>query len=266
MRKIIISLNLLLLISGLALGQAKRNKQNPEDIDQPARQRTVKNNDSKKAGNMENVLLESGTSLDAKLLSTLDVKKTEVGDRVVLKTTESIKQDGKVVVPKGTKLIGRVTQIQEKTKENSMSKISMVFESLQNKNLTAPINASIVSITNVRGNAQAADLFGADAMGSSRTTTSTGSSSGGGLLGGATNTVGGVLNTTTNTVAGVTNTVGNTANGATNTLSRTVNGIQISQSANVSAQGSSTFSAQNKNIRLEKGTTFQLQLNESVQH
>ncbi len=253
MKKIIIALNLILLLAFCAIAQ--KHKQTPEVVEKDSPQPNGKKSSGNAADSMDKVLLESGTNLDAKLLSTLDVKKAEVGDEVVLKTTQSIKQNGEVIIPKGTKLIGRITEVQRKTKENKTSKISMIFESLQNKDLALPLNASIVSISNVSSNLRGGDSLGADVTGSSRSssTASSGSSSGGGLLGGVTNTVG-----------GVTNTVGNTVGGTTNTLGRTVNGIQITKSVDATAQGSSTLSAQNKDVRIEKGATFQLQLNQSI--
>ena len=196
------------------------------------------------------------------LQSTLDVKKAQVGDEVVMKTTKSIKQNGETIVPKGTNLIGRVTEVQQKSKNNGASKIGMIFDRIEGKNLDAPISASIVSILNTGAKTNIADTFDSDISGSSSTSGRTSSSSGGGLLGGVASTVGGVANTATQTVGGVTNTVGST----TQTLGRTVNGIQISKSLSGSAQSSSTLSSQDKNLRFEKGATFQLQLNGSVEN
>ncbi len=272
MKKVILAINLILLVAMVTLAQEKKNRQDPNEVDEkPAvpQQKQTKKKDAAKAGSQTDatgkVLLESGSSLDAALQGTLDVRKSKVGDEVVLKTTESIKQDGEVVVPKGTKLIGRVTEVTRKSGDNKTSSLSMVFESIQNKSLSAPISATVVSITNARGNVQAGDLFGTDAIGSSRSS-GTVSRGGGGLLGGATGAVGGVLNTTTDTLGGVTNTVGSTAGGATQTLGGTLSGIQLSQSADAAVSGSTTLTAQDKNIRLEKGTQFQLKLSESIQN
>ncbi len=103
---------------------------------------------------------------------------------------------------------------------------------------------------------------------SSGTVSRSSSGSGGGLLGGATGAVGGVVNTTANTVGTVANTTRQTAGSAAgtvaNTAGRTINGINISRPAGASAQGGTTLSAQSKNLRLEKGAAFQLQVNGSV--
>jgi hypothetical protein len=240
MKKIILGINLILLVAAFAAAQKQRNG---------------------------DVLIQSGTNLEAQLESTLDVKKSKPGDEVVLKTTKAIRQNGQVVVPKGTRLIGRVTDVQQKTRQNAASSLNVVFERIQGKNLDAPIRATIVSITQASANSNIGDTSNSDISGSTSSTGNVSSSSGGGgLLGGVGNTVGGVVNTTTQTVGGVTNTAGQTVNGATRTLGRTINGIRISNSAGASAGGSTTLSTNSNNLRLEKGITFQLRVSESVQN
>lgn len=219
-------------------------------------------------------VIEAGTHLEAQLQSMVDVKKSRVGDQVILKTTKAIKQNGETIVPKGSKLIGRITEVKQKTKDNATSRIGLVFDRLQGGELDMPINASIVSVATAQVNAAAGDIFATDMSGSSSTRGSASSggrsSGGGGLLGGVGSTVGSVVNTTTSTagqVAGTaTNTVGSTVGQTTGTLGRTVNGLQISQSANGSASSSSTISSQGKDVRIEKGATFNLRLDGSVQN
>lgn len=144
----------------------------------------------------------------------------------------------------------------------------MVFDRIEGKNLSAPISASIVSITNAQAAASVGDTLDTGLSGSTSSSGSVsrgGTGSGGGLLGGvagtATNTVGGVTNTAMQTAGGVTNTAGQTVGNTTGTLGRTLGGLQISQSASGSAQSSTTLSSPNKNIKLEKGVMFQLQFN-----
>lgn len=211
------------------------------------------------------VMLESGTRLEGKLQSTVDVKKARVGDQVVLKTTKDVKQHGRVVVAKGSQLIGRVTEVQQRTKQNGASRLGLLFDRVQGRSLSAPISASIVNITSAATRASLADdSMNADVFGSSATSTRTSAparTSGGGLLGGVTQTVGGVVNTTTSTVGGVTNTVGSTVGSTAGSVVNTASGIQISNSTSASAQSGSTLTAAGRNIRLEKGATVQLQLN-----
>lgn len=264
MKRTLILLGLVSVLSLAALGQQARSS-NDRSVSGRA------NGSASATGSGEvGSVLAAGTSLEAQLQSMVDVKKSRVGDQVILKTTKAIKQNGETVVPKGSRLIGRVTEVKQKTKDNALSKIGIVFDRLQGKELDMPINASIVSITAAQVSAAAGDLFAGDVSGSSSTSgrASSGGSSGGGLLGGVGSTVGGVVSTATSTVGSVagtaTSTVGNTVGTTTGTVGRTVNGLQISQSASGSASSSSTISAQGKDVKLEKGATFQLKVDGSV--
>jgi trimeric autotransporter adhesin len=213
------------------------------------------------------VLIGQGTRIDGELQNKVDVKDARVGDQVVLKTTKAIKSGGETVVPKGSRLIGRITDVQQRTKANGGSRLGMVFDRIEGKGLSSPISASIVSITNAAASGRIADTAEADLSGSSATSANAGRStggSGGGLLGGVTNTVGGVLNTTTQTAGGVTNTAARAVDSTTGAVGRTINGIQISNSASGSAGAATTLSSRDRNIRLEKGVTIGLQVNSSV--
>ena len=261
------------MIVALSLSAAAQKQKTQPDEGPTASSTSSRSKKDNNSGSSESVL-QAGTSLEAQLQSMLDVKKSKVGDEVILKTTKSIKQNGEVIVPKGSQLVGRITEVKQKTKDNATSKIGMVFDRIHGKNLDMPINASIVSVATAQVNAAAGDLFSTDLSGSSSTSgrASSGGSSGGGggLLGGVGSTVGGVVNTTTSTVGSVANTatstVGNTVGHTTGTVGRTVNGLQISQSASGSASSSSTLSAHGKDVKIEKGAMFQLRLDGSVQN
>lgn len=255
MRKIILGLSLITILCGISLAQRADTRASS----------TTKNQTSVNK-NGGDVVLQSGTQLSGQLQSTLDAQKARVGDQVVLKTTSAIKQNGRVVVDKGSRLVGRVTEVQQKAKGSASSKIGILFDRLENGKMTLPINAVITSVTQARAAGRAGDDIDADISGSSSTRSSSQSSgsSGGGLLGGVTNTVGGIVNTTNQTVGGATDTVGQTVGSATQTVGRTVRGIQISQSGSASADGSSTLSLTGGNLRLEKGTTLNLRLSESA--
>ena len=214
-------------------------------------------------------ILEAGTNLEAQLQSVIDVRKSQVGDEVVLKTTKNIKQDGEVVVPKGTQLIGRITEVKQKTKDDAASKVSMVINQIKGKELNMPVDLSIVSLVTAGAAASAGDLFSSDLSGSAGSSASGRTSGGGGLLGGsggggllstAGSTIGSTVNTATQTVGSTVGTATGVAGQTVGTVGRTVNGLQITNSMSGSAASSSTLSAQGKNVRVEKGTTFNLRV------
>lgn len=253
MKKIFICTGLVLL--SVVLGFGQKQKRQPDVADGP--------NNGKSSAN-RSIVLDSGMRIDGELQSTIDVKKSKVGDEVVLKTTKSIKQNGQTILPKGAKLIGRITELQQKTKANGGSKLGVVFDRIEGKDMATPVTASIVSI--IASNVHVGDTANADVFGSSSTsTTASGGSAGGGLvgktLGGVTNTAGGALGSTTQALGSVVGTSGQVAGTTTSSLAGAVNGIQISNSVEGSAQSGTTLSALNKNIKLEKGVTFSLQLN-----
>jgi hypothetical protein len=265
MKKFLRAILLVIAMTGVALAQTAET-----------RGRTSANNTTSVSKQGRQVNLQSGTQLAAQLENTLDARHAKAGYPVVLKTTQAVTQDGEVVVPKGARLIGHVTDVQQRTKSDNESVIGIAFDRLQKGSMDIPIAATIMSITQSHARAQSSasdDMFGSQTMtssssqSSSRSSTSAGS--GGGLLGGVGNTVGGVVNTTTSTagnVAGgattaVGSTVGTTTSGTANTtgnLGGALRGLQITQSSNASAQGGSTLSLTGGNLRLESGTTFNL--------
>jgi phenylpyruvate tautomerase PptA (4-oxalocrotonate tautomerase family) len=221
----------------------------------------------------KNIHIENGTTLAAHLQNSIDVRKAKVGDEVVLKTARAIKSEGKTIVGKGARLIGRVTEVTQKTKADNESRITILFDRLEHNSLTVPISATVTSLTraNTSSSANSNDLFPSEAGGTSsaRTTSSgTASGSGGGLVGGVVNST---TSTVGSTVGGATSAVGSTVNSTTNAVSGTATGlnrslgaIQISQSSSTSVEGGSTLSLQGGNLRLEKGTTFNLVLTQSA--
>ena len=262
MKKITLVLGLLIIAATGVFAQ--KSKVNTASTATAATQASAQKNGNGAAS------LAAGTQIAAQLQNSLDVRNAKVGDQVVLKATQAVKQNGQVVVQKGAKLIGRVTEVQQKAKGQATSKLGVVFNTLQQGGNSLPINAVITSITQ----AQAASLSSGDdlmASGSgsgmsstSATTSSRSSSSGnGGLLGGVGNAVGGVTNTVGNTVGGVTSTAGQTLGSTTSAVGGTLSGLQISQSTNASASGGSTLSLTGGNLKLDKGATFNLNVNSS---
>jgi hypothetical protein len=216
-----------------------------------------------KAGKVLNI--ESGTQITGQLQSSINADKAKVGDQVVLKTTKAVKQNGQVVIEKGSKLIGKVTEVRKKTSDTAGSSIGIVFDTLQQKDAVLPISATIVSVTKAAAGLSANEPLSTDVSGSG-TGQATAQSSGGsgGLLSGVGDTVGGVANTATSAVGGIANTAGQTVRTTTRSLGSNIPGLQISQSADASTSGNSTLSMNTGNLKLDSGTTFTLAVSSSA--
>ena len=229
------------------------------------------------AGNTGSSALNSGTTLQAELAKSLDCKKAKPGDEVTAKVTQDVKADGKVVVHKGSKLIGHVTEAQAKTKDNAESKLGIVFDKAVLKGgqeiafngtvqaLAPPVHNSL--------SAAGADAGSLDA-GPNMSHGNMAGGAGGRPLGGVTstvgsaassvgNTAGSVAGSTTGAVGGaVNNTAGAAVNGTVNSTSHGVVGMQgltLNTISTGSAQGSVISSATN-NIKLDAGTQMVLQV------
>lgn len=208
--------------------------------------------------------LESTTTISAVLQKSLDVEKAKVGDQVVLKTTKAVKQNGEIIIEKGAKLIGRVTEVQRTNKMTADSKMSVLFDTLVQDGSSIPVNVNILAIANAATRAAASnDLFAESSASSTTSARTTSSANSGSLLGGVTNTVGSVVNTAGNTIGSTVNTVGNTAGSAVGNVARPITGLQIMNSTEASANGSSTLSLSGGNLKLEQGTQFQLAVSSS---
>src|SRR5262245_31690780 len=85
-------------------------------------------NSNVRANTNEKGPLAAGTAVRAELDKSLDSKKAKTGDEITARTTEAVKEDGKVVLPKGTKLMGRVTRASARGKGDSDSTLGVQFD------------------------------------------------------------------------------------------------------------------------------------------
>ena len=107
------------------------------------------------AGN-NSLNISNGTKIDATLATSLDAKRSRPGDEVEVRTEEDIKQDGKVVLKKGTHLVGHVTQAQPRANGQSQSQLGILFDHAVLKNgQEVPFNASIEALASAQSAAAA---------------------------------------------------------------------------------------------------------------
>jgi hypothetical protein len=228
--------------------------------------------------------LATGSAFNAALSSPIDSKKCKPGDEVTARATEAAKSEGKTVIPKGSKLVGHVTQASARAKGESESSLGIVFDKAILKNgEEIPLNAGIQaiaaaqsSVAGTGGDFDSVGSLGASGAGS-------GGAGGRGALGGVTSTAGGTVGAVTNTAANVGGVAGGTVNSAANAGGSIagaskgavgglnaagqftsnsqgvfgLNGLNLNAAGSNATQGSVITSA-GKNVHLEGGTRMLL--------
>ena len=89
----------------------------------------------------------------------LDSKTAKVGDRVVLKTTEKVQTPDGTVIPRGSRLVGHVTEVQAYDIEIGPARIAIAFDHAELKN-----GQSIAVYTLIRGVSPSASSMAASTM------------------------------------------------------------------------------------------------------
>jgi len=214
--------------------------------------------------------LTSGSTFQAELVKPVDARKSKPSDEVVAKTTQDVKSDGQVIIPKGSRLIGKVTEAKAAGDGQSDSQVGIAFDDAVLKDgRQVPIAVGIQAISNSQ--AEAAAAAADDSMmtsgnvggmaGASR-------SAGRGALGGVTSSAGGLANTTSTATGGALNTAhatnASSAGGLTSSSQGVigVSGMSLSSAGSSATSGSGVISSRNSNVRLDSGTRMLLR----VQH
>lgn len=105
---------------------------------------------------------EDMRSVSGELQNKLDSRTARVGDPVVLKTTQKMKTADGTVLPRGTRLIGHVTEVQAHNSSHARSELGIDFDRAEMKHgQSIPIHSTIRSIE-PRANAFADDSMAAD--------------------------------------------------------------------------------------------------------
>jgi hypothetical protein len=196
--------------------------------------------------------LAAGTTLRAELSNSLDSKKVKQGEAVNARTTQTLKStDDRIILPKGTKLVGHVTQA---SAGQADSTLGVVFEKATLKNgqelaLNLAIQALAPPASSGAEVNQTADIAPAGGMREGR-----------GTAPGAAGNAGSVASTTAGTATGTSTTGGVAGNAAAadqlNANSRGVvglNNLTLSTAGGSSAQGS-VITSSGKNVHLDSGT------------
>ena len=212
--------------------------------------------------------LQAGSTVQAELTKPVDAKKNKIGDAVLAKTTHDVKSGGHVVIPKGSKLVGHVTEVKAHTKDQATSQLGIAFDHAILRNGTQmPLALTIQALGRSQASAAAVEddtlaSGNAGAMGSSGAR-----ASGGGLAGGVRSTAGSVVNTAGSTAGAAVNTAGSAGGMASSSLSASsqgvigIPGLSLSTATSTSANAS-VLSAQGSNVHLDSGTEMILRVNQ----
>ncbi len=215
------------------------------------------------------------TNLSAELTRKVDTKNAKVGDEVVARTTSAAQLSDGTKLPKGTRLLGKVTDVQAKSAEQKESRLAFTFDrAVLRSGRTLPIHATVMSLSapvSAAAMAENDDSMSAGPAPAPVAASAGGRASGGGLLGG------GALRGAGSALGGVTSTAGNTLHTTTALGSQAVHqttdtvreqvtnmpGVNFTSEAG--ASNSAELNAQGKNISLATGTQMMLNVSASKQ-
>ena len=242
--------------------------------------------------------LQPGSTVQAELTKPVDARKCRPGDEVVAKTTHDVKSNGQTVLPRGSKIVGHVTDVQAREKGQQESHVGIAFERAVLKDGSQmPMAFTLQAIGSSQGNAAtgvddsglANGAMGESTMsGGSMTNqtaagnvsgmgTSSGSTATRGALGGVASTTGRVANTAGSSAGGTVNAGHSAGAGLGGGLTSTSQGVvglpgltlspasapaSTAASATASsASAGSVISSTSGNVRLDSGTLMILKAN-----
>jgi hypothetical protein len=214
-----------------------------------------------------------GMTVQAELTKTVDAKKAKQGDEVTAKVLEDVKSNGQVLVRRGAKLVGHVTEAQARNKENTESRLGIVFDKAVAKDGSqVPLNAVVQALAPPQRVAAApmpdvnSQSAGASPMGRSSEPMSNSrndlpASPAAAPMGDAGRPTGNVGGTAGSAAAGA----GDSLGGALNSSSHGVIGLRgLTLNSGASQAGgaqSSVVSSSTENVKLENGTQLVLMVN-----
>jgi hypothetical protein len=220
--------------------------------------------------NDNHVSLAAGAVLQAELTKSIDAKKAKSGDEIDAKLAQDIKTtDGKILMHRGAKLVGHVTEAQAKSKENAESRLGVVFEKAVAKDGQEITFSGLIQA--IAAPAQSAPSLGSDDRGGMGAGSGGGNMGGGRSGGGAMTPMGGGgmgapgssnMGSNAGNPANSSSTPANGAgNGSLSASSRGVSGMPgVTLNVATGNSQSSVFSSTNGNIKLESGTQMILQV------
>jgi len=196
----------------------------------------------------------SSASFRTTLEKPVDARKCKPGDEVIAKSMENVTSDGQVIIPKGSRIVGHVTQVQASSKGQSASEVGIAFDrAVLKSGREVPMTASIQAI------AAGQQIASTDMMGD---TMEDGTRAGGGAIAsgrGAVGGTGGLVGGTTRAVGTSGGSLVNTAGSVTGGTRGTLNGAGAALNSNGQLMSSSHGVAGLKGLSLDSATAGKAQ-------
>jgi hypothetical protein len=161
---------------------------------------------------------DGGAATNAVLSGSLDAKKAKPGDPVTAKTTEPSSTPDHGSLPKGTKLLGHVTEAKAAGRGEGQSVLAFTFDRAVLKDgREVPIHSTVHALAAAEG---AASNSGSDSMSGGGTGSAMGG--GGGAMNGASSAVGGLGGTAGGALGGAVGGAGRITSSATGSMGSTI--------------------------------------------
>ncbi|HSV25361.1 MAG TPA: hypothetical protein VLJ17_20335, partial [Xanthobacteraceae bacterium] len=145
---------LLTVIAGMALCgvalaqdtmQPQTNSTAPQDQQSPVPSPSAQASTGQASGAPR---IAPGSVIPVQLTKSIDAKKAKTGDEVDARVTQDLKAgNGELVIPKDTKVVGHVTEVQARSKEQKESQVGIAFDHAVMKNgedVTLPMSIQAI--------------------------------------------------------------------------------------------------------------------------
>ncbi len=204
-----------------------------------------------------------GSVIPVALTKTIDAKKAKTGDEVVAKVTMDMKTgSGDVLVPKDTKVIGHVTEVQAHSKEQKESQLSIAFNQAVLKDQSVELPMSIQAVVGPEQNSN--DNANSGGGGAAPSPSSTGTSASSPMAGRAPSSP--MSGQTQSPPSGTPDSPDAPKAGARPPINGQTQGVvgisNLNLSPNSNAHTGSTLTSDKNNVKLESGTMLLLRVNQ----
>jgi hypothetical protein len=213
--------------------------------------------------------LAPGSVIPIQLIKGLDAKKAKTGDEVEGRVTLDLKaQNGIVIVPKDTKVMGHVTEAQAHTKDQKESQIGIAFDhavTTDGRDIAVPasiqaiVSQEALNASNNNANASSSSAGAASSDSSPSTSASARPGSGGGMSNNRPASTASASDSGSSSSSA--SSAGNHPNQPITGNTQGVVGIADMQLAAAQGTQGSVVSSDKKNVKLDSGTLMLLRVN-----